>query len=107
MRWVGVTEPDFYYDIFHSSQFPPAGRNRGRYVSSEMDKLVEEGRITLDPEKRKRIYAEVQRIARRDLPYISLWHVNNTSIIHKKIRGYQQHPMAGFFSFKNIWFEEE
>jgi peptide/nickel transport system substrate-binding protein len=107
MRWVGVTEPDFYYDIFHSSQIPPVGRNRGRYVNPKMDELVEKGRITLDPDERKRIYAEVQQIAAKDLPYISLWHVNNISIVHKKIRGYQQHPQAGFFSFKNIWFEEK
>ena len=102
MRWVGVTEPDFYYDIFHSSQIPPAGRNRGRYRSAEMDRLVTEGRLTTDPQARKAIYAKVQDLAANDLPYISLWHPNNITVVHKRVQGYEQHPMAGYFSFKKI-----
>jgi peptide/nickel transport system substrate-binding protein len=102
MRWVGVTEPDFYYDIYHSSQIPPAGRNRGRYRSAEMDRLVAEGRVTTDPEARKQIYAQVQDLAAKELPYISLWHPNNISVVHQRVQGYEQHPMAGYFSFKQI-----
>jgi len=102
MRWVGVTEPDFYFDIFHSSQVPPAGRNRGRYGDPLLDQLVEEGRFMLDPVKRKGIYARVQKKAARDLPYVSLWHANNVSIIHKRVNGYRQHPMGSFTSFKDM-----
>ena len=102
MRWVGVTEPDFYYDIFHSSQVPPTGRNRGRYINQEIDKLTQTGRTTLDPAKRKELYTRTQMILAEDLPYISLWHMNNISIIHNRVNGYRQHPMAGFFSFKEI-----
>ena len=102
MRWVGVTEPDFFYDLFHSSQIPPAGRNRGRYVNPRIDDLVEAGRITLDPAKRKTIYAKIQQIVSKDLPYISLWHLNNVSIVHKRVSGYRQHPMGSFLSFKDM-----
>jgi peptide/nickel transport system substrate-binding protein len=102
MRWVGVTEPDFYFDIFHSSQIPPVGRNRGRYRSAEMDRLVTDGRLATDPLERKAIYAKVQALAAIDLPYISLWHPNNISVVHKRVQGYEQHPMAGYFSFKKI-----
>ncbi len=102
MRWVGVTEPDFYYDIFHSSQIPPAGRNRGRYKNEFVDELVLQGRITIDAAKRKQIYTKVQKIVAEELPYVSLWHMNNVSIIHERVSEYRQHPMAGFFSFKDI-----
>ncbi|MDJ0781543.1 MAG: ABC transporter substrate-binding protein [Desulfosarcinaceae bacterium] len=102
MRWVGVTEPDFFYDLFHSSQIPPAGRNRGRYTNPEMDRLVTEGRLTTDPDARKRIYAEVQDLVARELPYISLWHPNNISVVHRRVQGYEQHPMAGYSSFRMV-----
>jgi peptide/nickel transport system substrate-binding protein len=102
MRWVGVTEPDFYYDLFHSSQLPPKGRNRGRYVNKEIDSLVEKGRITLDPAKRKVVYGNIQKILSEELPYISLWHVNNVSIIHKRISGYKPHPTGAYSSLKRI-----
>lgn len=105
MRWVGVTEPDFFHDIFHSSQFPPVGRNRGRYSNQAMDLLLEKGRVTLDPEQRKTIYHQVQKLAASDLPYISLWHLNTVSIVNNRVQGYQQHPMASFFSFRLITLE--
>lgn len=102
MRWVGASEPDFFYEIFHSSQTPPGGRNRGRYDNPEMDALVEAGRVELDPQKRREIYAEVQRIAASDLPYVSLWHLNNVAVVHRRVEGYRQHPKAGFFSFQDV-----
>lgn len=102
MRWVGVTEPDFYYDIFHSSQIPPDGRNRGRYANETVDELVTKGRTTMDKATRKNIYAQLQEFVAEDLPYISLWHINNVSIVHKRVKGYRQHPTAGFLSFKEI-----
>jgi len=105
MRWVGIIDPDFYYDIFHSSQIPPTGNNRGRYTDPEMDRLLELGRITLDPVARKAVYSEVQKKAAAELPYISLWHANNISIIHRRVNGYRQHPTGGFLSFRDIVLE--
>lgn len=102
MRWVGVTEPDFYYDIFHSSQFPPSGRNRGLYKNPEVDMLTEKGRRLPNPEERKKVYSKIQKIVAQDLPYVSLWHLNNISIVHKRVTGYKQHPLGGFLSFWKI-----
>ena len=102
MRWVGVSDPDFYYDVFHSSQAPPGGRNRGRFNDPRIDRLVEEGRVTLDLERRRAIYSEVQKIVAEELPYISLWHPNNVTVIHRRVEGYRQHPKAGFFSLREV-----
>ena len=102
MRWVGVTEPDFYYDLFNSSQFPPTGRNRGLYKNDEVDTLTLKGRSVLDPNQRKAIYSQIQKVVAEDLPYVNLWHTNNISIINRRVSGYQQHPMGGYLSFWNI-----
>ena len=102
MRWVGVTDPDFYYEIFHSSQVPPAGRNRGNYRNPELDALLEAGRFTLEPDEQKRIYREVQHLVADDLPYVSLWHLNNVAVLHRRVKGYRQNPKAGYFSFREI-----
>lgn len=105
MRWVGVTEPDFFYDIFHSSQQPPAGRNRGHYQNAEVDALLERGRVSTDAADRKRIYSEVQRVVADELPYVSLWHPNNVSIVHRRVQGYRLHPQGGFNSFSELYVE--
>ncbi|MCG8337222.1 MAG: ABC transporter substrate-binding protein [Proteobacteria bacterium] len=102
LRWVGITEPDFYYDLFHSSMMPPNGRNRGRYNNPEIDKLAEQGRLELNPKKRKEIYSKIQKIIAKDLPYFSLWHRNNISLVHKRVSGYSQDPMGGYLSFYKI-----
>ncbi len=102
MRWVGVVDPDFYYDLFHSSQIPPHGDNRVRYADEDMDQLLETGRVTLEPIKREAVYSQVQKKLAQDLPYFSLWHANNISIVHKRVSGYRQHPSGGFQSFRDV-----
>jgi peptide/nickel transport system substrate-binding protein len=102
LRWIGVTEPDFYFDIFHSSMIPPNGRNRGRYQNASIDSLTEQGRVELNPDKRKGIYSKIQKVLAQELPYLSLWHTNNISIVHKRVSGYLQDPMGGYLSFRNI-----
>lgn len=102
MRWVGVTEPDFYYAIFHSTQFPPEGRNRGYYRNPEVDHLAKLGRVEGDREKRKAIYGKLQAIVAEDLPYISLWHNNNITVQRKRVRGFTPHPNGGFYSLKQV-----
>ncbi len=102
LRWVGVSDPDFYYELFHSSRHPPNGRNRVRYANPEMDRLLEEGRTALDEGQRRRIYHEVQRILARDLPYISLWHNNNIAVVSKALTGFRLHPTGGFHYLPHV-----
>ncbi|MBF0280161.1 MAG: ABC transporter substrate-binding protein [SAR324 cluster bacterium] len=101
LAWSGVSDPDFFYSAFHSSQFPP-GRNRVRYVNTELDKILEAGRIEKDLEKRKAHYNKIQMILSDELPYLSLWYANNLAIVKKNIQGYRLHPTGGFHSFREI-----
>ncbi len=103
LQWVGITEPDIYYYIFHSSSIPPQGANRGRYINAELDKLLEAGRNTLDTEKRKAIYGRVQQILADDLPYISLWHMMNVVAMRKEVSEFVPYPAGDFTSLKNVF----
>lgn len=92
----GIQDPDFYYIIFNSKNFPPEGQNRGYYASPKVDQLIMEGRSTFDRAKRKQIYGEVQRIVQEDLPYVSLYHQINVAVMDKNLQGYTMYP-AGFW----------
>ena len=92
----GISDPDFYYIILHSKNFPPEGQNRGYYSNPRVDQLLIEGRSTFDRAKRKPKYEEVQKIVATDLPYISLYMQSNVAIMRKNIDGYVQYP-AGFY----------
>jgi peptide/nickel transport system substrate-binding protein len=91
LRWIGYTnqDPDIFEDAFHSASFAPKRANRGYYSNPEVDRLLEEGRRTLDQERRKQIYAQVQRILTRDLPYVDLWYMDNVLVHTPRVKNVQ------------------
>lgn len=103
LTWVGLTEPDIYYYVFHSSQLPPDGGNRGFYHNPQVDTLVEQGRRTLDLPERKKIYDKVQEIIFAELPTIPLWYENNWLVTNKRVQGYTLRPDAGFENLVNSY----
>ena len=102
LSWVGVTDPDIFYDVCHSSQFPPHGLNRGRYRNPHVDRLVEEGRVTMDRNKRRVVYNKVQKILLEDLPYIPLWYEKNVVVYNKDLKGVSLWPNASYRTFVDI-----
>lgn len=98
LSWVGITDPDIYYQVFHSESVPPNGANRGRYRSPELDRLVERARTVTDRAERKRLYGEVQRIVARDLPYVSLWHPEVVLVRNRHVMGFELTPNGSYLS---------
>ena len=103
LSWVGITEPDFFYDVSHSSQFPPQGVNRDKYENHEVDKLVEEGRQVMDINKRKEIYDKVQKIIFDDLPFIPLWYEKNVLVYKKDLKGVTLLENASYRNLAKIY----
>jgi peptide/nickel transport system substrate-binding protein len=86
LAWVGVNSPDILRYAFHSASLPPAGANRGRYRSPELDRLVElaetRGLDTAAP-----LYRAAQRLVHDDLVYVPLWYEANVAA-SRGIAGY-------------------
>lgn len=95
LRRGGISDPDFYYTIFHSKSVPPSGQNRGFYSNPEVDRLIEAGRATMDRAKRKAAYDGVQKIVSEELPYVSLYHLDNVAVADRALEGLTLHP-SGF-----------
>jgi ABC-type transport system substrate-binding protein len=99
MRWIGGNQdPDIFEYVFDSASFPPKRANRTFYSNPRVDELIREGRTTLDQEKRKIIYAEIQRILAEELPYINLWYLDNVVVHTNRVRGITVNP-AGNYDF--------
>ncbi|MDO8527535.1 MAG: ABC transporter substrate-binding protein [Deltaproteobacteria bacterium] len=101
--WVGVVEPDLFYNILNSKQFPPEGSNRGFYVNPEIDVLTEEGRVTMEQNRRKPIYEKVQDIVAEDLPFIPLWYEKNVVIYYVYLKGVSLSPQPNYRNFMKIY----
>jgi peptide/nickel transport system substrate-binding protein len=102
LAWVGITEPDIYYSIFNSSQMPPVGANRNRYLNKEIDRLTQMGRTTLNQNERAKIYNRIQDIVAEELPYIPLWYEDNIVVRRDNVKGFKIMPNAGFQGFINV-----
>lgn len=100
--WVGITEPDIYYDVAHSKRIPPNGANRGFYENKKLDGLVEKGRVTVDSATRKQIYQEVQKILADDLPFIPLWYEHNIVVYKKSLQNVDPRSDASYLPFTKI-----
>jgi peptide/nickel transport system substrate-binding protein len=97
LRWIGGNQdPDMFENVFHSSKFPPNGANRGFYSNPRVDALIDEGRRTLDPVRRKVIYAELQRILATELPYIHLWYLDNVLVYRRRVLGLTLNPSGNY-----------
>ena len=98
-RWIGGNnDPDIFNLIFHSAMTPPNGANRGFYVNPEVDRLIDLGRRETDMEKRKNAYQRIQQIVADELPYVSLFYVDNVAVYNKRIEGMVLYP-AGEYEF--------
>jgi peptide/nickel transport system substrate-binding protein len=97
LRWIGVNnDPEFYEFAFSSKRMPPMGGNRGHYRNPQVDALLDQARVESDREKRRELFSQVQKIIAEDLPYVSLWFMDNVSVHRKRINGVQISPTGDY-----------
>ena len=106
LAWVGIEDPDIYYQTCHSSQIPPLGNNRGYFQEETVDQLTEAARRAADLDERRRLYAEVQRRVAQLLPVIPLWWTTNVAAMNRRLQGYEMQPNASYVSLRDAWLEE-
>jgi peptide/nickel transport system substrate-binding protein len=103
LRWLGANnDPDIFNAVFHSKSVPPNGFNRGHYSNSEVDRLIEFARREGDVDKRRDAYREIQRIVAEELPYISLFYMDNVCVYTKRIEGIRLDPEEHFAFLTDI-----
>jgi peptide/nickel transport system substrate-binding protein len=104
LQWVGgaVIDPDILRRIFHSTQTPPAGFNRGYYRNAEVDRLLEQAGSALDEPERKKYYSAAQRLIAEDAVYIPIWNRVNVAVAQKEITGVQLMPSIDFSMLKDV-----
>ncbi|MGQ0569437.1 MAG: glutathione ABC transporter substrate-binding protein [Armatimonadota bacterium] len=94
LGWGTVTGDADYglYALFHSSQFPPVGFNRGFYSNPQVDALLDRGRVTIDQGERDKIYAEAMRIIMDDAAWLFLHSESQVTGVRNAAQGVIIHP---------------
>jgi peptide/nickel transport system substrate-binding protein len=107
LQWVGVTDPDMLRRVFHSSQVPPSGFNRGYYKNPDVDRLIDAASTALGEDERRALYGEAQRRIADDAPYISLWYKTNVAVAHARLTGIALSPTADFTFLSRVGIASE
>jgi peptide/nickel transport system substrate-binding protein len=104
LQWAqgALADPDILRRVFHSSQTPPAGFNRGYYSNPKVDALLDEASGATDSDRRRELFAEVQRIVAEEVPYISLWHIRNVIVAQRTLTGLRLSPIADFSFLRDV-----
>jgi peptide/nickel transport system substrate-binding protein len=104
LQWAGgaLADPDILRRVFHSSQVPPAGLNRGFFRNADVDALLDRAAVATDPAARLALFGRVQDILAREVPYISLWHKTNFVIAQRTLAGIRLTPTADFHFLQHV-----
>lgn len=86
LGWGLGLDPD-QYNIWHSSQRSPEKFNFIGYSNPEVDKLLEQGRTELDPDKRMAIYHQFSERLLDDSPIVYLSAGYGLTAMHKRVQG--------------------
>ncbi|WP_165875215.1 ABC transporter substrate-binding protein [Natrarchaeobius chitinivorans] len=92
-------DPDRLHYVYHSTE---GGLHHG-YDNERVDELLEEGRRAVgDPERRKELYDEVQRITMEEVPITYLTYYEMIVAQTTDLEGYDQHPTEYGFHLENV-----
>jgi peptide/nickel transport system substrate-binding protein len=103
-RWIGGNEqPDIFRYAYSTDSFPPHGSNRGFYSNPQLDALLAGASATLDQDKQRADYQQVQQILARDLPAIDLWYLDTVIVHSRRLKNVQTSPSGNFDFLRNAY----
>lgn len=104
LGWGLGLDPD-QFNIWHSSQQAPGQFNFIGYNNPQVDKLLEQGRLELNPDQRQKIYHEFARVLLEDSPIVYLSAGYGLTAIHKRVKGIDNPaPPAGIGHNAEDWY---
>ncbi len=83
-------DPDVYYQYFHSTGTAYAAAVH--FKDDRLDQLLDDGRRLLDRERRKAIYADVERVLYREAPWIFVVWRPQAEVTAGRVKGYVRLP---------------
>lgn len=91
MGWTIPIDPDLY-NVWHSSKTREGELNFISFKNEEVDRLIDEGRFTLDREKRKQAYFKIQEILKEEVPYVFLYVPDALPVVSSRVHGIEPAP---------------
>jgi peptide/nickel transport system substrate-binding protein len=100
--WSGGIDPD---NNLYNLWYTKAGFNLSKYSNPQFDKLLDEGRTTLEQAKRATIYKQAIKIFLEDQPFFIYFNPPNMFVHSKKVQAYPANYNGywGAVDFDKMW----
>jgi peptide/nickel transport system substrate-binding protein len=99
----GYADPDTaFFRALHSTK----GQNWNSWSVPDLDRLLEEGRQTMDTRKRKEIYDRVQLMILENVPHLWLFSADHIDFTQTAVKGFRQHPTTMLYGFEGAWIDK-
>jgi peptide/nickel transport system substrate-binding protein len=82
-----------------------SGGNNSGYVSPKADRLIEASLIEGDPEKRRQLIVDLQKLVESELPSISLLELEFVRVLSADLTGANVTPFGAFAAFTDLTFK--
>ncbi|WP_340097800.1 ABC transporter substrate-binding protein [Salinibaculum salinum] len=94
--WTGGSDPDGHVaQVFESTNQVPDGFNWTRYENDEVDRLIEEGRQTSDPDARKQVYQNLSELLAQEVPAAFMWTSDQYDVVRTDgVANWRPYPNA-------------
>ncbi len=109
LGWTAdIPDPDNFFSPFWMpvSGIQSNSTNISGYTSESMTRLIQEGRQTVDPDKRSKIYKELCEVFNEDLPWFVIAHSVITIPMSDRVMNFQLHSTS-VRRFNKIWLRKE
>ncbi|WP_435167519.1 ABC transporter substrate-binding protein [Falsirhodobacter sp. 1013] len=97
--------PDILFSLLYASDAP---WNESQYKSEKFDGMLTEARGSLDEEKRKAIYWEMQEMVANEAGTIIPAYISNVDALSSKLKGLQPNPLGGQMGYafaEYVWLD--
>ncbi|WP_025785715.1 glutathione ABC transporter substrate-binding protein [Sporosarcina sp. D27] len=91
--WGNATGDGDYnqYNLFHSDSIGSPG-NHFYYQNPEIDKLIEQGRVEMDPSKREEIYEQAMQKEMDDAVYVPIRNYEHLAVYNNDVKDFYLNP---------------
>lgn len=76
--------------------------NEAHWKSPEFDKLLEQARAEVDPEKRRQLYKDAQKVLSDDGGVIIPYFTSDVAVMRADCEGYVPHPQVPIINYENF-----
>ena len=99
-------EPDNVYTSHHSTEQWPKGININPIINADLDKLLDAGRVELDPAKRTEIYQQICKLSNTNVFRAYMLESTRYGAASKKLGSFIYTPSPGggrYLAFPEKW----